>query len=159
MHACAVKAVGILRIPLCQVTKGPIVSMWKWRVIVHLYNQVWHNNMFWFTRLMNLSNCFKSMKQIFDGIIDILCIPSLTFLWGVGTYREPSLLSTVTLRTRAMHDYCHSSALPYEVPHSHCTCSLACALAFATIEHGTPDVIREKEIKPAIIIILTWLVS
>ena len=27
---------------------------------------------------------------------------------------------------------CHSSALPCEVPHPHCTCSLACALAFTT---------------------------
>ena len=35
--------------------------------------------------------------------------------------------------TRAMHDYCHSSALPCEIPHLHCTCSLAYALAFMTL--------------------------
>ena len=58
---------------------------------------------------------------------------------------------------------CHSSALPCEVPHSHRTCSLECALAFTTLRativwhvhvhvryvvetaHGTPDVVNNKK--------------
>ena len=45
----------------------------------------------WFTCLMNLSNWFKSVKQMFDETIAIYFY-TLTFLWGVGTYREPSWL-------------------------------------------------------------------
>ena len=53
-----------------------------------------------FTCLMNLSNWFKSMKQI---ILEETFLTthafSLTILWGVGTYNDPSSVpSMVTLR-------------------------------------------------------------